>query len=159
MLDAGIRFPFLFDWSFCPANFLQKTKLSLILPSNHTSMKEADQLMESVGESIGYAKEYIEQNVALAKLEFAERMALITSTLVTSLVFFLLLMLLLAVGSVSLGFWLGDMLGSYAQGFLIVSGIYFVLILILYVFRRRFITNPILNQILTTLHKNDENEK
>ena len=50
-------------------------------------MKESDQLMESLGESIGYAKEYMAQQAELIKLELAEKVVLITSVLVNSLVF------------------------------------------------------------------------
>jgi hypothetical protein len=115
-------------------------------------MKEADQLIETVGESVGYAKEYLSQQVELTKLELAEKIALITSMLVNSLVFFLLGLLVFSMGSIALGFYLGDRYESYAAGFLIVFGIYLFLFLLLFAFRRKIITNPLLEKILLILN-------
>lgn len=115
-------------------------------------MKEADELLETVGESIGYAREYLSQQVELTKLELAEKIALITSMLVNSLVFFLLGLLVFTMGSIALGFYLGDRYESYATGFLIVFGIYVLLFLLLFAFRKKMISNPILEKILLILN-------
>lgn len=114
-------------------------------------MKETDQLLENMGESIGYAKEYLSQQTELAKLEFAEKAALITSMLINSLIFFMLGMLVFCIGSMALGFYLGDRYGSDATGFLIVFGIYLFLFLVTLAFRKQLITNPVLERILHIL--------
>lgn len=115
-------------------------------------MKESDQLLEKYGESIGYAREYMAQQVKLIKLELAEKTVLISSIMVNSLVFFVLGLFVFGIGSIALGFYLGERLGSNAEGFLILFVVYLALYVILYALRRRLITNPILERILEILN-------
>lgn len=117
-------------------------------------MKESDELLENLGESVGYAKEYMAQQVELVKLEFAEKMALIISILVNAMAFFMLGLMVFAIGSLALGFYLGGRFESNAIGFAILFGSYLVFYLILYVLRRQLITNPILERILQILNNN-----
>lgn len=121
-------------------------------------MEDTDRLMESVGESIGYAREYISQQLELTKLEAAEKIALISSHVVRSIIFFILGLLVFTMGSISIGLFLGDFFQSYAFGFFIIFIFYLLLFFVVYITQRRFIINPILNFVLDQFRNADHHE-
>ncbi len=111
-------------------------------------MSSQDDILQQAGESFEYANQYVQKQIDLLKLESAERVAKATSSLITLAVLFFLAALVFIMLSISLGFWLGTVVGSYATGFLIVTGIYALLGLIVFFFKRVFVTNPILSKVL-----------
>ena len=107
-----------------------------------------NELLSSTGETVEFAKQYIQQQIDYMRLDTAERIAKTTSSLitigiiaVTILVFFIFL-------SIAFGFYLGALLNSYAVSFLIVAGLYFLLVVILIVFKKSIITNPVSSLII-----------
>ncbi len=114
-------------------------------------MRPTEELLENLGETTEYARHYVEKQFDYVRLEVAERTAKVTSTLVTviAVTFFVLLVIIML--SLTLGFYLGSLFGSYALGFLAVTGIYFVIALLIYIFRQAIITNPILSLIIKTM--------
>ncbi len=50
--------------------------------------------------------------------------------------------------SLTAGFWLGEIWGANAKAFLVLSGFYLLLTLMLYYFKRPFITHPVLHLML-----------
>lgn len=111
-------------------------------------MSSQDNVLQQAGESFEYANQYVQKQIDLLKLESAERVAKVTSSLITLAVLFFLATLVFIMLSISLGFWLGKVVGSYATGFLIVTGIYTLLGLIVFFFKKVFVTNPILSKVL-----------
>lgn len=114
-------------------------------------MNVTDELLENIGETTEYARTYAEKQFDYIRLEVAERTAKVTSTLITviAVTFFVLLVIIML--SFTLGFYLGDLLKSYPLGFLIVTGIYFVVALLVYALRRQIVTNPILHLIIKAM--------
>jgi hypothetical protein len=122
-------------------------------------MKETKNMFQSAGETVEYARQYIEQQGELLRLEAAERLAKVTSAFITFLVLALLGMLVLALLSVAVALWLGKILESYALAFLIVAAVYALLGVLMYVFRTRLITNPALGAVLDSFFDKEENER
>lgn len=104
--------------------------------------------MESVGEAYGYAKAYIDQQIEYTKLDIAERLSTAISSAITAVIVLQLVFFVLGFLSLALGVYLGQRMSSYAQGFLIVGGIYGVLTFFIVLFRRPLITNPVLSRII-----------
>lgn len=107
-----------------------------------------NELLSSTGETVEYTKQYIQQQINYLRLDTAERIAKTTSSLitigivaVTILVFFIFL-------SIAFGFYLGALLNSNAVSFLIVAGLYLLLVVILVFFKKSILTNPILSLII-----------
>jgi len=116
-------------------------------------MKDTEQLLESAGETAEYIREYVKLQVDMFRLEMAERIAKVVSALVATLAIaalglFALLMLMLAAA-----FYLGNLWGSYALGFLCVGGVYVLLAVLVVLFKERWLTNPLLTNIIRAFFK------
>lgn len=111
-------------------------------------MKETEEILQSAGETVEYARQYIRQQGEYIRLEVAERSSKVVSALATTMVISFFALMVLIMLSLSLGFWLGQRWESYPKAFLFLSSAYLILALGLYFFRKTFITRPILNLIL-----------
>lgn len=122
-------------------------------------MKNTDQILESVGESIGFAQHYVEQQLNYFRLEIAEKVSSVISSLVTMFVLFVLALLVITFGSTALALYLGDVLDSYPLAFALITLFYFLLGLAVYFFKRQMITNPIIAQVIDEIyHRKDDEE-
>jgi vacuolar-type H+-ATPase subunit I/STV1 len=114
-------------------------------------MSEKDQFMETAGESFGYARQYLEQQLEYMKLEFAEKTSLVISALLTAVVQIMAVSFIVGFLTLALGFYLGQVTGSYSTAFLIIAGIYALIFSVVYFFRRTLLTNPILKLVITKI--------
>ena len=85
---------------------------------------------------------YVELRLELLKLNTYERVA---KTMAILLLFF------------ALGFFLGELLGSMALGFVLVVGMYLLLFGITMFFKRK-ITSKVMNEIITAMMSKDEKD-
>lgn len=111
-------------------------------------MKQSEKVLQAAGETTEYARQYVEQQVEYYKLEFAERLAKATASmvaLVTVAIFAILVTIFIAIAA---GLYLGELWGSYPLAFLCVSGALAAIGVIFYALKRRIITNPVLSLIL-----------
>ena len=113
-------------------------------------------MSQQAGEIVGYVKEYGEKQVKLVKLEMAERISKITSGLALMMVAFALLLFILLLLSIAVGIYLGQIWGSYPMAFLFLSGFYLVVGVILIVFKKSLVTNPILEIVINEMMNQDE---
>lgn len=117
-------------------------------------MKPTDSISEAVGEVYGYSKAYFQQQLEYFKLDMAERVSRSLSLAITIFIIGTLFLMILLFASLALGVYLGKQWGSYSNAFLAVSGGYAAFTLILLVFRRVIITNPILSRIVKVFFQN-----
>ena len=107
-----------------------------------------NELFSTTGETVEYAKQYIQQQADYIKLETAERVAKTTSNLITMGIIAASVLLVVLFLSIAAGFYLGTLLNSYALAFLIIAILYlFITVLVIY-FKREMITNPILSLLI-----------
>ena len=111
-------------------------------------MKDVDYLMESVGETTAYVQQYIEQKIELTKLEAAEKSALVISELVTSIVLLLVGSLVFFLAVITAGLFLAQWLDSYPLAFLALTLFFSLLGVIIWVFRTKLITNPVVSTVV-----------
>lgn len=110
-----------------------------------------NKIAASTGESIEYAKIYIQQQVDYLRLESAKRIAKTTSNIITiAVVSFLSFMVLLFL-SVAAVFFLGSIWNSYGWAFLFITMFYALMAVSVYYFKRQIITNPIITSIVHEL--------
>ena len=119
-------------------------------------MNNSEEMFQAAGETVEYARQYIEQQGELLRLEAAERLAKVISTLVTFFVLAFFVMLVLVMLSIAAALWLGKMLDSYVAAFLIIAIIYAGLGVLFYFFRLRFITNPALGAMLSAFFEEED---
>jgi membrane protein YdbS with pleckstrin-like domain len=111
-------------------------------------MEDRQNLMTKLGEISTFTQHNIERRLDYYKLEIIERIATSASTMITAFSLMLICSTVLIMLSLALAFFLSQLWNSYALGFLAISGIYALLAIFVIVFRRRLITNPVLNFII-----------
>lgn len=89
-------------------------------------------------------------------MEAGERFAKVTAALATFLVLSFVAVLVLVTLSMAAAFWLGNVLGSYVAAFLFVSIVHIGVGVLVYFFRRRLITNPMLNIVLSAFFEKED---
>jgi hypothetical protein len=113
-------------------------------------------MSQQAGEIFGYAKLYGEQQVKLVKLDLAERFSKVTSGLALLMVLFVLGLFILLLLSIAVGLYLGNTWSSYSLAFLVLSGFYAVVGILLIAFKRKLIINPILSLVINEMLDQDE---
>lgn len=97
------------------------------------------------------AKEYTNTTVELYKLTAVDKTAEVASSLSFRIAFLLIAAFFTMFFNIGLSLYLGELLESYSTGFFIVSGLYLLFGLLLYVFRENWIKTPISNLIIKEL--------
>ncbi len=105
-------------------------------------------------------KEYAEVRKELAILSAVEKGSQLLANFVTDGLVFVFLLLTILFGSFTLGFYLSEVMGNLYSGFLIVTGIYFLFAIILYMIKDRYLDKSIVNAIIKKFFRdrNDLNE-
>ncbi len=116
-------------------------------------MKDTDPLLETAGETAEYARQYVKLQADYFRLDMAERIAKVSSLLLVMLVIGALGLIALLMLSLGAAFFLGRLWGSYMPAFLCVGGFYVLLAVVFWVFRERWLTNPLLTSIIRAFFK------
>ena len=114
-------------------------------------MLDTKDIIASTGETVEYAKILVEQKVEYYQLEFAKRTAKTTANLITGAALSFLVMMILIFLSLALGLLLGKWWGSYALGFIVITGLYLFAAIVIFYFKKQIITNPVLSLIIKDL--------
>lgn len=93
-------------------------------------------------------KDYAETRYELLTLKTADKVSKIGSSLGMALVLALLTVFFLMFLSIALGIYLSIQLDSYIYGFLTLSAIYLILLILFYAVRKSVIINPIRNLLI-----------
>lgn len=99
------------------------------------------------------AKEYAEINVELIKMHAIDKAADIVSSIMSRLVLLVSFTMFLLFVNISLSLYLGDVLGETYWGFLVVSGIYLLITIIVSSSKDKIIKVPITNLVIAKLLK------
>lgn len=103
-------------------------------------------------------EDYVSKRIELLKLELVEGLSRFTSSLILKLGILYFMLLFLMFLSLAAGFCFGEVLDSYALGFLIVAGFYLVLAILLYFFRAHLIERPVIKGFIRLFFKTGKNE-
>lgn len=109
------------------------------------------------------AKEYLDNRIEYLRLVALEKVSRLFADLVTQVAFIISGILAFLFGSVTLAFFLSDILGSYTRGFGCVSLIYLFIAFIVFLTKDKYIEKSIVNTIIRKYLKKHseeaENEK
>lgn len=94
------------------------------------------------------AEAFGKTSLELYRLKAIEKLADVSSNLVSNIVIILCFALFFMMLNVGLALWIGDLLGTAYLGFLIVAGFYLLLLLVVYALRDSIIKEPISKSIL-----------
>ncbi len=103
-------------------------------------------------------KDYVNLRIDLAKLILTEKMAKLASFFLISVIFFILAMFLLLFLSLAFVFWFGKDLGPEWLGALIITAVYVLGGLLIWVKRHEFFINPLVTH-LTKILMEDKDEQ
>lgn len=107
---------------------------------------------ERINESVGLARVIADRKWKIAKLDAAEKTARAGGNAVAVVLLLFLLPILLLTLNLGLGFLLAELTGlSSGVSFLLLSAFYAVVMLVIYVFRNQFFTNPLLSSLAKKL--------
>lgn len=99
-------------------------------------------------------KEYISTRIELVRLTAIERLTIVLANLITDTFVILAALLTFLFGSVTLGFYFADVMGSYAKGFGVVTLIYFCLGLIMYLIKDRYVEKNLIDFMVKRIFRN-----
>ena len=104
-------------------------------------------------------KDYVNLRIDLLKLILTEKIAKLASFFLIAVIFFILAMFLLLFLSMAFVFWFGNDIGPAWLGALIVTAIYILGGILIYVKRHQFFINPLVSHLSKILmEEKDENE-
>jgi hypothetical protein len=111
---------------------------------NYETIPAFEELLEDT-------KTYVETNVDLLKLKFVDKTSVVTSSLISIVAISALILITVVLASIGIAIWIGKMLGEYYYGFYIVSGFFTILIIIIYLFREKWLKKPIANSLIENM--------
>jgi len=105
------------------------------------------------------ALRHFNNKLELTKLTAVEKGSRIAGLLASLVVIGIVLFLFMAYASLMLGFYLSEKLGSYFYGFGAVTGVLLLVLIVVFLFRTKWVEVPVSNQIIKIIFDNDdENE-
>jgi hypothetical protein len=104
-------------------------------------------------------KEYFNTRLKLGKLSLIEKAVLVFASLITDgfVVIFLILAFLFV--SLGLGFYFSELFGNSFAGFFIMAIIYFIIALIIYLTKDKYLEKPIIESMIKKVFKDEDEEK
>lgn len=121
-------------------------------------MAAKDELMENIGESVGYVSIMIDRKIEQVKLDVAEKSASTVSGVISGIILTILGGSFSLFGLIALAFYLGgENFRSVAGGFGIIALVLFVLFLIIFFLRRQLIVNPTVDKVINIFFGKSKN--
>jgi hypothetical protein len=114
-----------------------------------------DDLKSNTSDLVSNIKNYVNIRSALLRCSLYEGFSRILADAITMILVFAMVMIMMIFGSLALAVWLKDIFGSYIPAFLIIAGFYFVLCIILIIFKEKLVLNPLIRKI-NILEKEEE---
>lgn len=108
-------------------------------------MNEKENYFQDTKEKL---KQYIDQRILLLRLQATKKISNITASLITIIVIVVAALLLLIFGSITAGYWLAGITGSFTAGFGIVALFYLVVFLFVMFFLRKILQNFFINRLI-----------
>lgn len=121
--------------------------------------KDTEELLQSASETATYLREYLRLQLDYLRLDLAERLARVASTIAVFLVLGAFLTFGFFLMTIALALLLGEWWGSRALGFLAVGSLYFVLAAVLALFKEPLLTNPLLSGLLKSFFQNTDDSE
>jgi hypothetical protein len=104
-----------------------------------------DSNIQSIRQLAKELKAYIEMQKEYTKLELTEKFTILFSTLILAIVFILSGMMVLFYLSFSFAYLLGPYVGGLPVSYAIIAGIVLLFVVVVIIFRKKLIINPIAN--------------
>jgi len=94
------------------------------------------------------AGDYLETRLDLLKLQAIDKSSDITSSIVSGITIFLLIIFAVIILNIGLAIWIGTLLGEIYLGFFTVGGFYALLAILLFIFRHSWLKEPVSSMMI-----------
>lgn len=108
---------------------------------------QRDTFKENISELNDIVQGYVQARMNLWKVDLLEKLTRIGTYFITSILVLVSVLMVLMLLSFAFSYWFGQNYGSTATGFLISGGVYVLLIIIGFIFRKQLFSNPIVKHI------------
>jgi hypothetical protein len=120
---------------------------------------EQKKVSESIAELTDQVKNYVQLRIDIFKLALTEKLAILTTTLLISIIFFIVFLFFTLFLSLAFIFWFKEYAGDAWAGSLIVAGFYIIVGFVVFLLRDRLFLNRVVTQISKILlEEEEENE-
>ena len=119
-------------------------------------MKSTNEILESLGEGYGYIQQIINKRIDYLKLEAAETASTVISALITLFILMFMGITVLGFATIAIAMFIGRALDNYALAFLIITGFYLLITIIVYMLRHKLITNPVLTMVISKFFESED---
>lgn len=99
------------------------------------------QLMENAGD-------YLETRLDLFKLQAISKSSDVTSSLITRITIAVIVSFAVLILNIGLALWIGELLGKTYLGFFVIAGLYGLIALLMHVFRKDWLKEPISSKLI-----------
>lgn len=117
---------------------------------------ENTRIADNISEIIDASRKYAEANLKLFKLIFLERLSKVVSMIISTTLVLLGCAIVLFFFSLSAAVYIGGLLQSQAQGFLIMAFIYLVPVIFLWINRKTLVINRVIQDMNDIVFTEDE---
>lgn len=100
---------------------------------------------------VSKASELAETKMELWKLKMVDKIASSVSSLIAAIAVVLFMVAAVMILSLGAAMWIGNSIGQLSYGFFIVGGLYILVGILLFVFRRSLLKTPLSNLIIDKL--------
>ncbi|MBK6482610.1 MAG: hypothetical protein IPG01_05630 [Chitinophagaceae bacterium] len=100
-------------------------------------------------------KDYISLRLQITQLKYSSKTSLVTSSVLTYMLISMVVFFFVLVLTIGIALWMGNLLGEWYLGFLIMAGIYLLIGLVIFTFRNRWIRIPLNNLIIKEIFDED----
>jgi len=105
----------------------------------------------------GKAERYGKTSIELLKLNAIDKSADVVSSLAAKLAVTIAVAMFVLIVNIGIALWLGELLGKTYYGFFVTSAFYAIVALLIYVFQKQWIIEPISNSVISQLLRNERN--
>jgi ABC-type multidrug transport system fused ATPase/permease subunit len=120
---------------------------------------ESQKLSDNFNEISGNVKDYVRLKIDFLKLTLTEKLSLIISALLISIILFLVFLFISMFVSLAFIFWFRDHAGPLYAGALIVAGFYLLVGVIVFFMRNKIFIDPLVSKISKILLEEEDEEK
>lgn len=99
------------------------------------------------------ASDYLETNVELIKLKTTEKSSDIISEIISKVILIAIISIFVIMLNIGLGLFLGELFGKSYYGFFVLTGFYGIVGILCYLFKDKWIEEPVSNVIIKKMTK------
>lgn len=112
-----------------------------------------ENVKEKVEELTSHVKGYADTFIELAQVKLAQKAADTTASAVIGIAIFVFTLLVLILGGIAIGWWLGTLLNNIAAGFFIITGFYLLCLLFVFLAGKKTIIPMVRNMIVKKIYE------